>query len=153
MPKKTTADDPIPTFTLIGATDTSLPLTDGTTTTEVTVGDAFSHLRGDEQGRTYLNLESIVGGPTAPTYEVYVGAEDDPSGSYAGLLPPFGAAEATDSDGGGGLTIVLNITDIVAQLRQTGSFQSGRLRVAFVPVGPSPHASHLRVGRISVYYG
>jgi tyrosinase len=111
--------------------------------------------------RVFLNIENITGRGPPGTYSVYVnvpegGKPEDHPESFAGTLPLFGMAEASQADsahGGSGLTHVLEITAIVDRLRAEGGWREDNLKVAFVPLRPVPQGADIKIGRVSVYYG
>ena len=51
-----------------------------------------------------------------------------------------------------GVTYVLDITELVSQLKQSGNWDPGALRVTFVPIKPGDPDARVRVGRVSIYY-
>jgi tyrosinase len=120
--------------------------------------------------RMFLNIENIKGSAAGTSYEVYVNvpAGEDPRAHqelYAGLLPLFGLAEATRGDQdhpGDGLHYALEVTDIIRRLSGGPDFDSGALRLTFVPqeepAAPSAPAAAaaaaaepVRIGRVSLY--
>jgi tyrosinase len=115
--------------------------------------------------RTYLNLENVTGAGRLGMYDVYV--DVPPAGQdssdrpplFAGLLSTFGVQKASRRDsphGGSGITTVIDITDLVEQLRREGRWDEQRLHVTFKRRAPArkalPATSNLQVGRVSVYY-
>ena len=116
---------------------------------------------GEPARRTYLNLEHITATGRAPRYGVYLNLPDgaaDPHAHqtlFAGTLPMFGVAEASrskDPHGGGGLSYVLDVTDLVARLKAEGTWDPERLHVTFAPMTPGAASGGVKVGRVSLYY-
>ncbi|MBV8888338.1 MAG: tyrosinase family protein [Alphaproteobacteria bacterium] len=128
--------------------------------------------------RTFLNLENVTGTGRLPRYDVYIDvvtpaqaspAQTSPAqtlppqptgggpGLFAGSLSTFGVQKATrpgGPHGGSGITTVLDITDLVEQLRREQRWDESGLQVTFVRRGQqSAPTSNLQVGRVSVYYG
>ena len=162
---------------MVGATDTEVALEGQATTTRLAVtqptGPARTLLGAGPQPprRVYLNIENITGTGAPTTYAVYVNL---PAGAnpqqhqdrYAGLLPMFGVAEASRSDGthpGSGLHYSLEISDIIRTLEASNDWDPANIRVTFVPDEMEPDApepgtvglvapQRIRVGRVSLYY-
>jgi tyrosinase len=96
-------------------------------------------------GRMFLRIEGVKGTSAAPVYEVYINvpAGDSPTEHpelRAGSLSTFGmyeASQVSDIHGGGGKTVVLDMTSVRDTLMQQGRWQPGRLRVVFRPVVPA----------------
>ena len=98
-----------------------------------------------ESGRLYLRIEGITGTAGAPVYEVHVNV---PAGEAptehpelrAGALSTFGVAESSQVDdrhGGGGKTVVFDISEVRHSLQQAGRWEPDRLQVSFTPVVPA----------------
>ena len=146
--------------TLIGASDQPVALS-GRAKGQVTIDDRArgAALAVDDDARLFLNLENVVGSANATAYKVYVNAPDHVESGrehYAGLLPTFGVAEASGKaalHGGGGLTRVLDITDLVARLRARGEWNESKFTVTFVPKHGELESHDLSVGRISLFQG
>ena len=67
----------------------------------------------------------------------------------------FGVAEMSRSvaaSGGNGKNFVLNVTDVVAHLQQTGRWDGQLVRVYIVAKNPPAADTTLTAGRISLYY-
>ena len=147
---------------LVGASEKPIRLTSTPTTTVVridsaAVSESSAALAAGEEPNAYLNIENIVGRSLAPSYKVYVNADGKTKGNirYAGMLPMFGLVERSsqeDPHGGGGLTYVLDITDLVRRLRKAGAWDNEKLSVTFVPKGADEPDNSLKVGRVSLYY-
>lgn len=147
---------------LVGASEKPISLSSTSTTAVVhidaaAVTDNSAALAEGEEPRAYLNIENIVGRNAAPSYKVYVNADGKTEGDarYAGVLPMFGLVERSgqeDPHGGGGLTYVLDITDLVRRLRQAEAWDNKKLSVTFVPKDGDKPDNSLKVGRISLYY-
>ena len=106
--------------------------------------------------RVFLNLENVRGIAAGATLDVFLdvpgrsGTEEE---RLAGSVGLFGLRKASEPDGehaGQGLTVVLDITDVVHELHQ-GSGLPDHLDVRIVAEHPIPEAAHLRIGRISVF--
>jgi tyrosinase len=110
--------------------------------------------------RLFLNLENITSSGRVPAYDVYInvpGGNADPAAHaalLAGSLPMFGIVEATrssDKHAGSGLTYVLEITDLVADLKRQNRWNPANLSVTFKPHIPGAADSNVTVGRISLF--
>ncbi|CAN5419132.1 hypothetical protein BH10PSE6_BH10PSE6_05030 [soil metagenome] len=154
-------DMPTGPAALVGASEQPIRLTSEPTTAVVrldaaAIGEQGAALAEGEEPNAYLNIENIVGNQLAPSYEVYVNADGDGPGTrYAGILSMFGLVERSsqeDPHGGGGLSYVLDITDLVRRLRAANAWDDEKLRVTFVPTDEDMPASTLKIGRISLYY-
>lgn len=116
---------------------------------------------GGEQApdRVFLDLEEMRGRSDTVVFDVYVGVPDGDSPEshpelLAGSIAPFGLSEASDADGaegGGGLTYVLEITDIVDRLHLASRFDVNELPVDVVPLHPVADDDDLTIGRISIF--
>jgi hypothetical protein len=118
--------------------------------------------------RYYLRLERIKGTAGAPVYDVYInlppGAGAEHPELRAGRIATFGLAEASRR-GGAGLTKVLEITGVRAQLIADGQWDQDHLRVSFRPVvaalpaaeaariDTNPIPADLRAEQVSVVAG
>jgi tyrosinase len=111
--------------------------------------------------RTYLNLENVIGEGRLTSFAVYLNVPEgsgDPhqhEALFAGTVPMFGVREATRTDsehGGGGVTYVLDVTDVVEHLKTSGSWDPSKLRVTFAPVSAAAPGAKARVGRVSLFY-
>jgi tyrosinase len=119
--------------------------------------------------RYYLRIERIRGAAGAPVYDVFVnlppGGHAERAELRAGRIATFGLAEAT-RPGGPGLTKVLEITRVRAQLIADGRWDQGNVRVSFRPVvaalpageaapvdAADPIQADLRAEQISVVAG
>jgi tyrosinase len=109
--------------------------------------------------RLFLNLEGVRANEDAIVLDVYVGL---PAGAVpadhpdllAGSIGLFGTQAATDLDGphgGQGLTHVLDVTDVVANLRRSDSLDPRELTVTIVPMTPLEPGDDVSVSRISVF--
>jgi tyrosinase len=153
-----------PPAELAGATDGSIPLGTGKASARVALA-APARRKGlvaaaPGEGRTFLNIENITGSGPPGSYKVYVNVPkgEDPAdhpGHFAGTLPLFGIGEQSSEEGthgGSGLTLVLEITDLVKRLRKEGGWSDSDLNVDFVPLRPAAAGADVRIGRISVYH-
>jgi tyrosinase len=162
---------------MVGATDQPLTLWDEPITTAVPVNEpvgpaspaieATGRLR-----RIYLNIENITADGYSEGYSVYVnlppgGDPADHRELFAGLLPMFGVAEASDptrDHPASGLQYTLDITEVAQTLQERGDWDPNEMRVTFVPKRRGTQASELvaevaaavpvpvQVGRVSLYY-
>lgn len=149
---------------LVGASEESIQLSSSPTSVNVQIDptamtDNLAALAEGEPQRAYLNMENIVGFDKVSSYKVFVNApekEPEAQTNYAGLLPMFGLVEASrrdDPHGGSGLTYVLDITDVVNQLKQSNKWNEKNFQVTFVPKQRAQGGEKgPRVGRISLYY-
>jgi tyrosinase len=151
---------------LVGASEEPIRLSSSPISVNVQIdpsaaADTRAALAAGEPSKAYLNLENIVGSKKVSSYKVFVNApESDPmaQANYAGLLPMFGLVEASrrdDPHGGSGLTYVLDITDIVNQLKQSDKWDDKKLQITFVPKHGKQDAEGgegPQVGRVSLYY-
>jgi tyrosinase len=151
---------------LVGATASPIALAAALTTAHVAItpptGPALrAGTPAAAPQRVYLNIENITGRGRPTSYAVYLNIPDgatDPHQHehlFAGNLPMFGVAEASRSDAqhtGSGLTYVLDITELVEQLKAQGVWDPARLRVTFAPRRAPAEGAAIQVGRISLYY-
>ena len=96
----------------------------------------------------YLKLENVRG--TRDSYMLNVSVNQQRAGSVA----LFGLRKATLKEGphgGGGLTFVLDITDIIDNLFLDNSLDADSLDVRIVPDDAIPDSEEITVGRVSVY--
>jgi len=115
----------------------------------------------------YLNIENITGSGKPVSYGVYLNVPegDEPEQHpelFAGILPMFGLAEASEGDSdhaGGGLHYTLDITPVVRRLEARDAWDPQTVRISFVPrpaaralLEETPGRS-IQVGRVSVYVG
>ena len=96
----------------------------------------------------YLQLEGIKGTADSNTYTVSVNHH------YAGHISLFGLRIASKTDGkhgGAGLTIRLDISEIIDQLHINNAIEANSLDVLIQPVGPVSEEDPLTIDRISIY--
>ena len=96
----------------------------------------------------YLQLEGIKGNADANTYTVSVNHQ------YAGELYLFGlriASKKNGPHGGAGLTVRLDISEIIDQLHLENAIKSNTLDVLIQPSGPLAKGVECTVDRVSVY--
>jgi tyrosinase len=162
---------------MVGATDNSITLRGEPVSTSLSItaptGPAakMEFELAEAPKRVYLNIENITANDVAGSYSVYVNVPpgEDPAAHqelYAGLLPMFGVAEATDTTRdhpANGLQYTLDITDVAQKLQENGSWDPGALRLTFVPKqrgaalrleesATVADATPVRIGRVSVYF-
>jgi len=120
--------------------------------------------------RIYLNVENITGTGKSTGYELYLNLppDEDPQqhrDRFVGILPMFGVAEASRSDGqhaGSGLHYALDATDVIQRLQANNAWNPNDVQVTFVPrrrvdatqpgLAAARPGGAIRVGRISLYY-
>jgi tyrosinase len=98
--------------------------------------------------RVYLQLENVRG--TRDAYKLDVSVNQQ----HAGTVALFGLRRATLKDGqhgGGGLTFVLDITNIIDNLFLDNALDADSLDVRIVPNQAVPDSAEITVGRVSVY--
>jgi tyrosinase len=154
-----------PVAEMVGATDTGVELRGAPARTRLRLneptGPARARMAAGRPQRVYLNVENITG-RDPHVYAVYVNlppnadpAEHDEL--LAGILPMFGIkqqSEAASEHGGSGLHYALDITDLVARLRERGAWDPNTVEFAFLPLAePRTRAAvaPVHVGRVSVY--
>jgi tyrosinase len=109
--------------------------------------------------RVFLNLENVRGFSDATALKVYI---DLPAGAkpadhperLAGSVSLFGASKASmadDEHAGKGLTLVLEITDIVDALHLSNKLNMDSLDVRIVPRRPVPKDAEVSIGRVSIF--
>jgi tyrosinase len=163
---------------MVGATEQAVTLEGEATSTSLSVrrptGPAADRLESFPAAprRVFLNIENVTSDGLPEVYAVYVNLPRgaDPSANeelFAGVLPMFGVAEATDAardHAGSGLNYSLEITKVVQTLEARNEWNPDELHVTFVPERPAPPpdadideaAAEPRVpatvGRVSLYY-
>ncbi len=96
----------------------------------------------------YLQLEGVKGNTDSNIYTVTVNHH------YAGHISLFGLRMASAKDskhGGAGLTIRLDITNIIDQLHLDNALESDTLDVLIQPAGPMMVGGECTIGRVSIY--
>lgn len=96
----------------------------------------------------YLQLEGVKGNSDANVYSVSVNQH------YAGHISLFGLRMASSKNGphgGGGLTIKLNISNIIDKLHLNNAIQSNSLDVLIQPSGTAAKGGECTIDRVSVY--
>jgi tyrosinase len=165
----TAASAPSPQPELIGAT-APVPLDTPQTTVQVALRPqvaqaARARIAASRPTRVFLNLENVTGQGSLPKYDIYIDvppAGQDASNRsplLAGSLSLFGVQAASDPSGpqgGSGITSVIEITQLVDQLRREGRWDEARLHVTFmrrdIGARTAVPTQDLKIGRISVYY-
>jgi tyrosinase len=153
---------------MIGATEQPVTLAGRPAVTQFAVTAPTGPGRAAEaagDARLYLNLENITGSGDPVSYSVYLNVpegerpEDHPE-LFAGVLPMFGVAEASQADGthpGSGLHYALEVGRIIRELTARGAWDPARIRVTFVPRRTSALETAaerpIQVGRVSMYVG
>jgi tyrosinase len=113
---------------------------------------------GGEPDRVFLNLQNVRSSVDGGVLDVYVGAPVGPGGEeqperLAGSVGLFGVQRASLPDGdnaGAGLTIVLDISDIVDDLHLSDSLDVDTLSVRIVPEGAAPDDATISIGQVSI---
>jgi tyrosinase len=148
---------------LVAASDTGIDLSPERVSVELPIQAQAPtlNLAGASGPRqTYLNVENVTGSGRLETRYVYLNLPDaqapdaDPD-LYAGSLPMFGVREMSRSaaaSGGSGKNFVLNVTDVVAHLQQTGRWDGKLVRILLVAKRAPDPGSRLTAGRFSLYY-
>ena len=128
--------------------------------------------------RVYLNVEDIEAEENPGTvYGIYVNLPEDAPPDvaalhHAGNVSFFGIERACDPRGdehGHGMTVAMEITDLVRDLRETGDWDDGALDVVFLPIELVPpevpdeedavlaasdrENPPVSIGRVSLFFG
>jgi len=98
--------------------------------------------------QVYLELQNVRGNIDA--YKLAISVNQKPAGTV-GLFGLRKASEKDGKHGGGGLTFLLDITDVVDDLFVDDDFDLNSLDVRVVPNQAVPSGADLTIGRISVY--
>ena len=157
---------------MVGATHDPVALGTGPSVTQVSMvppsGPMLETLEAAGAApEVYLNVENITGTSKPVSYGVYLNVPEGEQPErhtelFAGVLPMFGLAEASQRDAdhaGSGLHYTLDITELVRRLEAQGGWNPENVRVTFVPrrAGAQPGleapAQPIQVGRVSVYVG
>jgi len=96
----------------------------------------------------YLQLEGVKGNADSNIYTVSVNQQ------YAGHISLFGLRIASKKDskhGGAGLTIRLDITNLIDKLHLNNGIDSGSLDVVIQPAGPISKGGECTIERVSIY--
>lgn len=156
---------------MVGATEEPVVLTGRPAVAQLSVtaptGPALeAAMSPGAPAKVYLNLENITGSGDPVSYAVYLNvpageaAEQHPE-LFAGILPMFGVAEASEADAnhpGSGLHYALEVGDIVRRLEARHAWDPDKVQITFVPRKVSAAAgafeataAPIRVGRVSLY--
>lgn len=106
---------------------------------------------------TFLNFENIVGTGVPPVYDVYLkppGATENSKEYFAGSLPMFGieaASVADEHQSGSGTHYVLQVNELLDQLRSRSDWKEDALQVTLAPRTPLKPGASVTIGRISLY--
>jgi tyrosinase len=102
-----------------------------------------------EPERVFLNIENVRGLHDATALKVFVKDE------LVDTIVLFGARKATTAGGGhgnkGGLTFVLEISDVIDKLHLNDALDVKSLDVRIEPVYPVPEEANVTIGRIRVF--
>jgi tyrosinase len=110
--------------------------------------------------RVFLTLENITGLSNAGAFSVYLGlpegTKDDATlqAHLVGGVSLFGVRQASDPDGahgGSGITVTLEVTEIVDRLHLSNALDGQDIDVDILPVGSIPDSAAVRIGRISLH--
>ena len=129
-------------------------------TTRQKISASLTPSAGEAQpDKVFLNLENIRGTSDANAYDVYVGVPEgakplDHPELLAGSFSLFGIRKASKPDGehgGQGLTVTIEITEIVDQLHLGKRLDVEALHVWVVAADGADKGAKVTVGRISIY--
>ena len=129
-------------------------------TTRQKISASLTPSAGEAQpDKVFLNLENIRGTSDANAYDVYVGVPEgakplDHPELLAGSFSLFGLRKASKPDGehgGQGLTVTIEITEIVDQLHLGKRLDVEALHVWVVAADGADKGAKVTVGRISIY--
>jgi len=154
----------------LGATKRDVPLGPSPTHAEIEVAapeaaGLESFAGGRQPGRAFLVLGNVRGKKvSAGSFDVYLNAPEDASprqrDNYkAGTISMFGVVESSASDerhAGEGITVSLDVTELVRRLRSKPGWDAKKLRVTFVPVPDAAgevKPGDVRVGSVSLHQG
>jgi tyrosinase len=155
------------TVELLGASDVGLRLQGGEISTRVALQAAprarlaanLSAVPDAAPDRVFLNLENVRAARDGGVLTVYINlpAGANPAGHpelRAGSVALFGAAQASEPDGGHageGLTLSLEISSLVDRLHLSGALDAGQLNVRVIARSPALDDAQISIGRIGVY--
>jgi len=148
---------------LAAASDTDIDLSPEQVSVGLPIDDAAPTINLAAAGgprQAYLNVENVVGAGKLETRYVYLNlpdatAPDQDPDLYLGSLPMFGVREMSRggaAGAGNGKSFVLNATDVIAHLQQTGHWDGKEVRVYLIAKNPPAPGSKLTAGRLSLYY-
>ena len=103
--------------------------------------------------RVFLTLENIRGNSSAAAFGVLVGAPGDAEFQLVTYVAPFGVEEASSDEGehaGQGLTVTMEITEIVQELMAAGAGPDD-LDVRFEPMETFVGDAELSVGQVTIH--
>lgn len=150
-----------PISEMIGAT--SAPFYIGPGTTQISFAlhtpSGPSLLREGSDHQLILLFENITGDKRAPSFKVYLNvphgeAPEQHPEFAAGTLGFFGLLESSRPNpqhGEGGLTLNLDVTDLVHRLMATKNWDLQNLRLSFVPGIWDAPVPRVKIGRVSLY--
>jgi tyrosinase len=109
--------------------------------------------------RVFLNLENIRGIADATAFQVFINLPQGANPAehpelLAGSVGLFGVREASLADekhAGQGLTVALEITDIVDSLHLDNALDVDQLSVRLLPANPVHEEDNITIGRVSVF--
>jgi tyrosinase len=109
--------------------------------------------------RVFLNLENIRGIADATAFQVYINLPqgEDPAAHpelLAGTVGLFGVREASlidEKHAGQGLTVALEITDIVDRLHLNNALDADKLNIRIFPANPVAKEDNITIGRFSIF--
>jgi tyrosinase len=154
----------------LGATRREVPLGEGPSHAEIEVAEPRaagleSFAGGRQPGRVFLVLGNVRGTKlSAGSFDVYLNEPENASArqlsSYkAGTISMFGVLESSERNerhAGEGITVSLDVTDLVRRLRSKPGWDAKRLRVTFVPVPDTAgqvYPGNVKVGSVSLHQG
>lgn len=143
---------PSGTSSLVGANDRSLIVSAAPARTSVRLeaGQAVPAALGAAPERYYLNLEGVRGAAVSGVLNVAIDAGQTDAASVSETVVLFGLARASATEGhqaGNGLSVAIDITDLVGQL--AGPVLPENLRVQISQ--PEGVETPVTVDRVSVY--
>lgn len=145
----------------VGATNAPFELGKGITTISFEIhapaGPALLRSEGPPK-RALLRVENVKSKIRAPTFDVYLnmrqGQEPEKHPELlAFTLSTFGLVESSKSRGhhpGNGLSIVEDVTELLARQTKTGDWNGKTLHVSFVPAPWGAYPISVQVGRVSL---
>ncbi|HVN02213.1 MAG TPA: tyrosinase family protein [Caulobacteraceae bacterium] len=164
IPAAMTAAPPPTPPQLAGASDVNVDLSAEQVSVELPIQDQapainLAAVAGPGPRQAFLNIENVIGSGRLETRYIYLNLPDQTSPDeepdlYVGSMPMFGVREMSlaAAGGGNGKNFVLNVTDVIRHLQQTGRWNGDLVRVFFVAKNPPTPGSKLTAGRISLYY-
>lgn len=109
--------------------------------------------------RVFLTLENITGLSNGGAFSVYLALPENADDAtrqahLAGGVSLFGVRQASSVDGphgGSGLTVTLEVTDIIDKLHLSDALDGQDIAVDILPLDSISDAARVRIGRISLH--